>query len=189
MQNKRDATGQNLPRFVRLPCVVNDFRWFVLQAVDYWSLGVTVFKLLTGSRPFNRRQFQAFVDDTRCRMGLDYSKYNVRLLKQAPTVPRIISPCSPANPTWYYPRDPVIHCCRVRILGSTSSAKRSSKVDMTYTTDRSRKRSPARAESCSLCVGIYGCVDLSVFRYMNYKLFTSLRFPPTRRVRKWKSTR
>ena len=55
------------------------FLWFGLQAVDYWSLGVTVFKLLTGSRPFNRRQFQAFVDDTRCRMGLDYSKYNVRL--------------------------------------------------------------------------------------------------------------
>lgn len=49
------------------------------QAVDYWSLGVTVFKLLTGSRPFDRRRFQAFVDDTRCRMGLDYNKYNVSL--------------------------------------------------------------------------------------------------------------
>ncbi len=49
----------------------------VSQAVDFWSLGVTVFKLLTGSRPFDRRRFQAFVDDTRCRMGLDQSKYKV----------------------------------------------------------------------------------------------------------------
>ena len=70
-----------------------------LQAVDYWSLGVTVFKLLTGSRPFNRRQFQAFVDDTRCRMGLDYSKYNVRQQKQSPTaVSRAVPPCIPLLP-------------------------------------------------------------------------------------------
>lgn len=48
------------------------------QAVDYWSLGVTVFKLLTGRRPFKQQQFQEFVDDTRCRMGLDYDKYEVR---------------------------------------------------------------------------------------------------------------
>lgn len=53
-------------------------RFYLLQAVDFWSLGVTLFKLLTGCRPFDRRQFQAFVDGTRCRMGLDYSKYNVR---------------------------------------------------------------------------------------------------------------
>lgn len=52
-------------------------RVLLVKAVDYWSLGVTVFKLLTGSRPFERRSFQAFVDDTRCRMGLDHSKYNV----------------------------------------------------------------------------------------------------------------
>lgn len=51
----------------------------VVQAVDYWSLGVTVFKLLTGSRPFDRRQFQAFLDDARCRMGMDHAKYDVRL--------------------------------------------------------------------------------------------------------------
>lgn len=54
------------------------------QAVDYWSLGVTVFKLLTGSRPFNRKKFQAFVDDTRCRMGLDYNKYNVSSTSPSP---------------------------------------------------------------------------------------------------------
>lgn len=48
------------------------------QAVDYWSLGVTVFKLLTGRRPFKQQQFQEIVDDTRSRMGLDYDKYKVR---------------------------------------------------------------------------------------------------------------
>lgn len=32
------------------------------NAVDWWSLGVTMFKLLTGSRPFTEDKFQAFLD-------------------------------------------------------------------------------------------------------------------------------
>ena len=32
------------------------------ECVDWWSLGVTVFKLLTGERPFTDRRFKEFVD-------------------------------------------------------------------------------------------------------------------------------
>ena len=32
------------------------------DSVDWWSLGCTVFKLLTGARPFTQDKFQAFVD-------------------------------------------------------------------------------------------------------------------------------
>ncbi|CAB1096140.1 unnamed protein product [Ectocarpus sp. CCAP 1310/34] len=68
--------GYMAPEMVILPKQPRSVRVGYSNAVDYWSLGVTVFKLLTGSRPFDRRRFQAFVDDTRCRMGLDQKKYN-----------------------------------------------------------------------------------------------------------------
>eukprot|EP00903_Cladosiphon_okamuranus_P006169 g6066.t4 len=70
--------GYMAPEMVILPKQPRSVRKGYSNAVDYWSLGVTVFKLLTGSRPFDRRRFQAFVDDTRCRMGLDYNKYNLK---------------------------------------------------------------------------------------------------------------
>ncbi|CAM9270961.1 unnamed protein product, partial [Scytosiphon promiscuus] len=52
--------GYMAPEMVILPKQPRSVRVGYSNAVDYWSLGVTVFKLLTGSRPFDRRQFQAF---------------------------------------------------------------------------------------------------------------------------------
>ncbi|CAM9198692.1 unnamed protein product, partial [Hapterophycus canaliculatus] len=52
--------GYMAPEMVILPKQPRSVRVGYSSAVDYWSLGVTVFKLLTGSRPFDRRQFQAF---------------------------------------------------------------------------------------------------------------------------------
>ncbi|CAM9358055.1 unnamed protein product, partial [Pylaiella littoralis] len=52
--------GYMAPEMVILPNQPRSVRVGYSNAVDYWSLGVTVFKLLTGSRPFDRRRFQAF---------------------------------------------------------------------------------------------------------------------------------
>ncbi|CAM9445793.1 unnamed protein product, partial [Sphacelaria rigidula] len=52
--------GYMAPEMVILPKQPRSVRVGYSNAVDYWSLGVTTFKLLTGSRPFDRKEFQAF---------------------------------------------------------------------------------------------------------------------------------
>ncbi|CAM9966990.1 unnamed protein product [Ascophyllum nodosum] len=52
--------GYMAPEMVILPKQPRAVRMGYSNAVDYWSLDITVFKLLTGSRPFDRRRFQAF---------------------------------------------------------------------------------------------------------------------------------
>jgi serine/threonine protein kinase len=48
-------------------------------AVDYYSLGVTLFKLLTGARPFNREQIRSFTEIRECSdSNIGYKKYLVR---------------------------------------------------------------------------------------------------------------
>jgi len=42
-----------------------------LKAVDYWSLGVTVYKLLTGSRPFSDKNLNEFMEMTRIAQEFD----------------------------------------------------------------------------------------------------------------------
>jgi serine/threonine protein kinase len=47
-------------------------------AVDYYSLGVTLFKLLTGARPFNRDQIRSFAEIRECSdSNIGYKKYQV----------------------------------------------------------------------------------------------------------------
>jgi serine/threonine protein kinase len=47
-------------------------------AVDYYSLGVTLFKLLTGARPFNRDQIRSFAEIGECSdSNIGYKKYQV----------------------------------------------------------------------------------------------------------------
>jgi serine/threonine protein kinase len=52
-------------------------------AVDYYSLGVTLFKLLTGARPFNRDQIRSFAEIRDCTDGnIGYKKYQVNGVPQ-----------------------------------------------------------------------------------------------------------
>jgi serine/threonine protein kinase len=53
------------------------------KAVDYWSLGVTIYKLLTGVRPFENKRFRAFMEDTQAKMGENFDKYEVSAVQAA----------------------------------------------------------------------------------------------------------
>ncbi|CAM9521407.1 unnamed protein product, partial [Choristocarpus tenellus] len=57
--------GYMAPEMVILPKQARSERIGYSNAVDYWSLGVTINKLLTGSRPFNKKDFNAFLDNAR----------------------------------------------------------------------------------------------------------------------------
>jgi len=54
--------GYMAPEMVKLMGQPRSERVGYTQAVDFWSLGVTVYKLLTGTRPFKRHAYQQYVE-------------------------------------------------------------------------------------------------------------------------------
>jgi len=54
--------GYMAPEMVRLMGQPRSERIGYTKAVDFWSLGVTVYKLLTGTRPFKRHAYQQYVE-------------------------------------------------------------------------------------------------------------------------------
>ncbi|CAM9402855.1 unnamed protein product [Chrysoparadoxa australica] len=73
--------GYMAPEMVILLSQPRAVRVGYTKAVDYWSLGITVYKLLTGTRPFDRRSFDEFMNDSKCKMGEGFEKYQELLEK------------------------------------------------------------------------------------------------------------
>jgi serine/threonine protein kinase len=67
--------GYMAPEMVILANQPRSVRKGYTKSVDYWSLGVTLYKFLTTVRPFDRKAFEAFVQDPDCRMGKGFQKY------------------------------------------------------------------------------------------------------------------
>ncbi len=61
-------SGYMAPEMIIMPNQHHTVRKGYTEAVDYWSLGVTLYKLLTKSRPYSRRNYDAFLQVSRCRI-------------------------------------------------------------------------------------------------------------------------
>lgn len=67
--------GYMAPEMICLMTQSRAVRVGYTQAVDFWSLGVTTFKLLTGRRPFAKKDFEEFVEHTLCKKENNFVKY------------------------------------------------------------------------------------------------------------------
>ena len=68
--------GYMAPEMVKLLGQKRYERVGYTEVIDYWSLGITIFKLLSGKRPFDKKRYEKIVEETGSQQNKDKRKVN-----------------------------------------------------------------------------------------------------------------
>ncbi|GMH92645.1 hypothetical protein TL16_g12408 [Triparma laevis f. inornata] len=85
--------GYMAPEMVKLLGQKRYERVGYTEVIDYWSLGITIFKLLSGKRPFDKKRYEKIVEETGSAQNQDKRKVNkeYEMLRQEIEYPTFFS--------------------------------------------------------------------------------------------------